>query len=437
MCQGRFAVKRAILAIALCGCVLPSRAWAVDWSLNSTLSETVELNNNLYMRSMLAGGAFGNGVVGSYSTITANATARTPTSNFNFGGDINYRKYFGPGAEGTATESLSGGMRARYERSENTGKEYIYGSWRRQNTSLALLSDLGVTTPVKGDINVTTIGGGIDRSITRSDTISLSARSTLTTYDPAKSGTQFTDSSANATWQHRLNGRLSLTASSDVEWQDFDNATNTRILYVRETAGVNATLSPLLSFRGTAGVIYVRGEGLGTGVLFPSSFGTISLFPGSTQTASSGSNIGWVGDMSLTYRMLKNTTATLSVSRTEAPSVVGSLTQRTTIQAGLNQTINTRSSLSLAASASRQTSSGTTGDYLSASLGYSYLLTREWSAQMSYRYLHRFAQSGSTTGVVTFDPITGLPIVSGTGPATSNSILLVVSRSVSILPDGY
>jgi hypothetical protein len=99
----------------------PSGAWAVDWAINSTLSESVEFNNNLYLNSMVAGGAFG-----SYSTISTNATARTPDSEFDFNGSINYRKYFGPGVEGAPSESLAGNMHGHYETKEKTNGDKNY-----------------------------------------------------------------------------------------------------------------------------------------------------------------------------------------------------------------------------------------------------------------------------------------------------------------------
>ncbi len=385
---------------------------------------------------MLAGGPFANAAIGSYSTITADATARTPSSNFSFGGDINYRKLFGPGAEGAATESMNEGVRARYERSENTGKEYIYGSWRRQNTQLALLSQLGILAPVTGNVDVTTIGGGIDRSINSLDTISLSARAALTSYDPASAGTAFTDTNANATWRHRVNQQMSLIATSDFEWEDFNNATNTRLMLLRETAGVEATLSPLLSFRGTAGFIYGKGEGGGSSTLLPLS--TSSPTIGATG-ATSDSALGFIGNADLTYRMLKNTTVTLLASQSISPTVVGSLTKNSTVGAGLSQTINSRSSVSFNTSLSQSTSSGGTSDFLSASVAYSYALARQWQAQLSYRYLHRFASTGSVASNLVIDPITGIPLItpSSNGAANSSSIIVVVSHSVSMLPDGY
>src|SRR5258708_39899519 len=88
-------MKRAILAVSLCFGVSSTPAFALDWSVNSSLSETVELNSNQFLRSMLAAGT-----LASYSTITANAEARTPTSRFVFDGDISYQKYWGPGTDG-------------------------------------------------------------------------------------------------------------------------------------------------------------------------------------------------------------------------------------------------------------------------------------------------------------------------------------------------
>ena len=56
--------------------------------------------------------------------------------------------------------------------------------------------------------------------------------------------------------------------------------------------------------------------------------------------------------MLLTYKMLKDTTITLYGNQTIGPSVVGSLSKQSTIGASLTYTINSRSSLSFAASAS-------------------------------------------------------------------------------------
>ncbi len=101
-------VKIKILAASLFLSLAPSCAFAVDWSLRSTLSESVELNDNQFMKTMLAGGT-----LGSYTTINADAEAKTPTSRFDFDSDGTYRKYWGPGIDGVRYDGVLSTMDSR------------------------------------------------------------------------------------------------------------------------------------------------------------------------------------------------------------------------------------------------------------------------------------------------------------------------------------
>jgi hypothetical protein len=421
MKQARTTVKIAIAAI-LCLCVI-SDAFAVDWSISSTLSETTELNDNQFLRTMLAGGT-----LGSYTTITTNAQARTPTSRFVFDGDISYQKYWGAGTEGVPqTEFRSDGIKARYEITGKDPTDLSYAELilREQSTALAILSNLGFATAAQGFLDTSTIRGGVERNLTHVDFATLTGRSTYTNFDPPGGGTNFTDSSVLGTWRHRLTSNAALTASSEVEWLNFNNPSNTSIMILRNMAGVDATLSQVLSFRGMAGAGYVNAENATA----------LSILPGSPGSASSGSVTDFIADLLLTYRMLKNTTATFYGTQTIGPSVVGSLTKQTTIGTGLTHTINSRSSLSLGASATRQVAQGSSSDFYSQSVTYSHQLAREWSAQVAYRHLHRTAATGSTPTLF-FDPVTGVPIASGLGAASSNSLMVVLSRNLTVLPRG-
>jgi hypothetical protein len=399
----------------MCFGIAPSAAFAVDWSLQSTVSESVELNDNQFLRASPAAS------LGSYSTITANAEARTPTSRFNFDGDGSYSKYWGPGVDGTTSEFLNYGFRARYEVTGKTNfdREFVGANWRQESTALALLRDLGVATGAGGFLDTLTASGGIDRSVTARDNLSLFATSTRTSYEPSSGGVPFTDTLARGTWRHSLSSITALNASSEFELLNFDNAFNSRIQIYRNQMGVDATLSSVLSFRGNIGAAYLITDG---GVNPLASIGSNS---------SSSSLTDWIGDAVLTYRMLKNTTLVLTADQSIAPSVVGSLFKRDTIDASLIHNINAWSTLSFSASGTRQISTTTT-DYATAAVTYSYNFTRELSAQLTYRYQHRFASTGTTI----FDPITGTPTVSGTGPASSNSVMLVVSHSYTVLPRG-
>jgi predicted transcriptional regulator len=130
--------------------------------------------------------------------------------------------------------------------------------------------------------------------------------------------------------------------------------------------------------------------------------------------------------------MLKNTTLTLTANQSIAPSVVGSLFKADSVSANVTHTINDWSSISFSANGNRLISTTTT-DFASASTTYSYSFTRNWTAQFTYRYQHRFENNGTGS---TIDPITGTPTVSGLGPANSNSVMVVVSHNYTVLPRG-
>ena len=398
--------------------MVPSVAFAFDWSIKASESETVELNSNQFLRNSPAGS------LGSYTTLNADAEARTPTSLFNFSGDGTYKKYWGPGAAGTASEFLNYGFKARYELKEKNrfDREYVETSWRQQSTALAILNDLGVSTPASGFLDQLTASGGIDRSITAIDTVSLFATSTRTSYEPSSGGLPFTDTLARGNWRRSLSSVTAINLSSEYELLEYGNALNTQVQIFREQAGFDATLSPVLSFRANAGVAYlVTDRGVSNSPLG----GATSATPVSSSVSD------WIGDAVLTYQMLKSTTLSIIASQSVGPSVVGSLFKRDSIAASLIHSINSRSTLSFSASGNRQISTTTT-DYASASATYSYNLTREWVASGTYRYLHRFASTGATI----FDPLTGTPTVSGTGPADSHSLMFVVTHNWTVLPSG-
>ena len=419
-------MKKSTIAVSLCLSVISSGAQALDWSLNSTLTETVEANDNPFLRAVAGG------TLSSYSTIIANAVARMPTSKIAFDGSVSYQKYWGPGVDGAPSENLSGGAHLLYQVDGKAGdRSYVEAGWRRSSSAFALLGQLGVVTNARGFIDTSTIGGGIDRSLSALDSISASAHSSYTSYDPGTAGTAFVDTSANVTWRHRVSPLTTLIASTDAEFEHFDNALNTDIIILRESAGIEATLSPLLSFRSTAGAGYVQTKNGSP------AFAIAPLGP--ANGSASSSVVDFLANAAFTYKMFPDMTLTLNGSQTVSPSAVGTLIKSTSIGAGLAYQVNSRETLSFAADASRTVSSGITSDFLSGSIVYGYLLTREWTAQLSYRHLHRFGTSGPSSAGFTVDPITGIPIplVSGTGPADSNSIMVVVSRSVTMLPDGY
>jgi len=409
-------VKRAAIAVSVSLSMAPTAAFAVDWTVKATESETVEANSNLFLATPPAAG------LGSYTTLFTNFEARTPDSKFNFDADGNYRKYWGPATDNDpTTESTNWGFRAHYEMDgENKfDREFAEVDWRQQSAAFALLNEFGILNKVDGALDRLTAIVGIDRSLSARDSINLLATSTHISYEPSTSGTPLTDSRANATWRHSLSSNSALTASSEVEMLNFDNAFGTVITILRDQVGVQASLSPLLSFRGEAGAIYIiTNNGAVTG-------------PNGLPLEASGSAIDWIGNATLTYKMFKDTTFTLLASQSTGPSVVGSLYKSDILSAGLSYIINAHSTLSFSANYSQVTSTSVS-DFASVSATYGYSFTPEWTAQLTYRYLHRFAVSGD----VTISPLTNTPTVSGVTPADAHSIVVVFSHHATVLPGG-
>jgi hypothetical protein len=408
-------------------CLVPPAAWAVDWSLRSVESETVEFNDNMFLSPKPIGGTFG-----SYSTISANAEARTPTSKFDFDSSASYNKYLGPGASTLPeTENLRYNFTGHYETyGKNTSdRTYLDAGYASQSTAFALLSQLGVFTNVAGSLNSLFFGGGIDRSLSARDTVSLSARSTQTSFDPPSGGTPFTDTTANGSWTHKLSPLTSFTVSSNAEWLAFNNATNTNITILRNQGGFDTSLTPLLSFHGMWGAAIVQTE---NNAVTPATPGLAPATPGATPAAS-GSATGLIYDMLLTYKALKNTTFTVAAFQSVGPTAFGSLVQTSSVRAGVSYAINSVSSVTFSADDFKNTSPGTgTGQFASASVSYSRTLARDWTAAITYRYLHSFGTTGG--GATALTPIVGgLPVIATIGAASSNSIVVVISKSSTLV----
>jgi hypothetical protein len=414
--------------VAACVGLLPAPALAFDWSLSTTETQTFELNSNQFMRDPSPGGT-----LGSYTTLTANGVALTPTSRLIVDGNVGYTKYWGPGTEGIAqTESDRVGLHAHYDTwgKNKDDLEYLDGSFRQSSLLTAVLGDLGVLTNVHGDVDQGMIRGGIQRSLSALDTISFSASTALTTYSPASAGIQYTDSSATATWRRRIDPLTTLAVNSQFEYLAYDTIPSENLMLWRNTAGFETAISPVLSYGANLGVIFTRGE-FGASPFLPTTAAQLPTFTG-------GSTVGFIGDAHALYRVTKDTTLNLFASQVVAPVITGQLTKTSTLHAGVTQTLDARSSVTIAGDISQQSFPGatntlrginnnvfgTTNDFWSGSISYSYQLARFWNASLTYRYLHR----STTSGGEFLDPLTGLP-TSNTVPASANSLLVTVSTT--------
>lgn len=409
---------KAAIALSLGLASVPTAASAVDWAVKGELGEAVELNDNQFLKSMLAGGS-----LGSYSTVSTNVEGSTPTSKFDFDSNATYKKYWGPGIDGLQSEYINYGFKAHYEEIGKTKSDlsYIDASYSQQSAALAVFNAFGLSSNVTGFLNQATLRGGLERALTAQDTASFWVRSIYTNYDPSNSLIPFTDTLAVGTWKHQLNPVTTVIGSSEVEYLSYGNQFNTSVLIVRNLAGVDIKITPLLSVVGAAGYAFVRTDN-GFGAPF---------VPGTPGTAASSSVSDFVANILLTYQLMKTTKVFVDASRTIGPTIIGSIMTRNNFRTGIDHDINSLSSLSVYADFSRLIDPLTT-DFFTATVQYSTRLTRTWTAKVAYRYIHRF----TTTGNALFDPVLGTATGLGLGPANSNGILFVLSKSFVLLPPG-
>lgn len=414
-------MRSRLAAIVVC-IGLSSAAYAAEWSMNTTLRETIETSDNPFMRGVPAE------AIGSYSSISNRITGRTKTSRFDFDGDFTYRKYWGPGAQGTTLgETTDNGVRLHYETFGKVpaDRNYIDASWRRRDAALAILDDFGLPSNVTGDIHTTTVMGGIERGLTPTDVWTWSSRASSTDYIPASGGTQYYDVATTSTYRRQVNRTTAFTTNSEFEWLKYDNSTQTNIMIIRYMAGFHLQPFRNVDFLGSAGAATVVVEQ-----------GDVPPVTNPFATAPSDNvSTAFVGTGRLIYRPFKTTELTLTASQTVGPNVIGALTQRQSAGASLRYTVNDRARLTTQVDLTRQIITNAQTDFISASTTYSQTLARDWNLDLTYRYQHRSATSG--TASIIFDPITGVPILlngTNTDSASSNSFLFSLSRKFIVLP---
>lgn len=389
-------MRTAILAtvgIAVCATqvVCATQAWAIDLQIRSSLSQTLEINDNRNMSVNSAGVTYA-----PVSSLVLDVLARTPTMRFEASGNLDYRTFFGPGAVNT-NNALDRGARAKLTKTTRLTTYDIGASYSLRDAGTVQLDDVGIRT-VSGEIVTYALEGGFKHQIGARDTLLFSMRGSSVTFS-SQPNNDYQDITSTATWVHRANRILDMIGLINYYFQD--RASNDIAMW-RATGGVDARLSPRLSLRGSAGAVYIESSGT-------------PVVPVNGTPIVSGSGATWIADATLTYRLRATTRVSVAVARSVAPDGLGDISQRETISATLTEEVNRRSSLSFATGFSRN-GAGTSGgasDNLSASAIYAYRLTPELNANISYRFNQRMSDSGT---------------------ARSNSILMSVRRSVTVLP---
>jgi hypothetical protein len=413
--------KPSTLAV-LCFGAGACAAAASDLTVTSQLSQRVEANSNYQLASDPRGFTYA-----PVSLLSLDALRRTPTMRFRARGDLAYRTYFGPGAI-ELMDGLDKSARAEAEKREKLGSYSAAASWQQRQVSQVQLEEVGRRTLRQGSIDTTTLEGGLKRELSPWDALTLLGRWTSVEFtDPASA--PFRKYSADGEWTHRLSRTADLLFPFNVQYLTFDNVTRTQELVGSLRGGVKARLSPRLSVRALVGFAVVNVEqganalagALGTRTTTTTVIDPVTgllvldsvLTPFNSPPLTSGTTADWVADLHADYKLDRVTELTFTAAQTVAPNSLGGIVKTDSAALVVRRGIDARSAVAFANSYSLLSASGETRSLFSSVASYSRRFTREWNAELAYRYMRRDDDTGS---------------------ADSHSVWAVLRRDVTVLP---
>jgi hypothetical protein len=397
----------AILASAWAGMFLCD-AGAVDITIKSTSSQSLEINSNYLLETNPRGETYI-----STTRLAVDTVARTPTVKFAATVDLTYRSYFGPGAE-LLLPGFDRFFRGTLEKYDKLTTYKIEANRSIRQSFRLQLEEVGVAT-VGGDTTTDVVEAGVRHLLTPRDQLAWSARATSIqfpdqTLSPVAVGTgnqtRSLDLSTTGSWTHRLSELTSLIPTVNFETISYDNAAQTEIMIWRGTMGFGTQLTKQLTLQGGVGVAHLTLDQNASGPVSNAVVG----FPLTT-----GSKADWIANVLLTYRINRTDTFSFAAAQTITPDSLGVIRKFDVVGFTLSHRINQAALVTFAANYSHTpaASTGLGTDLYSASISYDYRLNRDWRASVAYRFRQR---------------------VGGPGDANSNALFISLVNDATILP---
>jgi hypothetical protein len=420
-------VTRSVLAASLYFGALGSGALAAAVSITGNVSQTIDGSDNYFLSSAPSGPT-----IRSLSALNLDFLARMPTTTYDLKTNYSYYHYYGPGAADSGlTSGTPAGSTFSIEHTPDRLTKYNFSaSWQRADITAAQLLQSGAAT-VHGSSETFSASGGIKRDLSRIDSFSLTTQASTVSFT-APNQTPFVDLTTTAGWNHRLSEVTSLINVVTLDYNAQDDPAKDQRLFWTVTTGLQSQLSKRMAISGAIGMNFINAwQKDGAQATVPPPVSPTSFVPPQLQP---GAGHGWLGNVGLTYQLLKATQFSVTASQSTTPTVLGGLQQSQAIGLSLTHNINNLSVLTfatqlsvntqsgnssnlLAGNASStsggSTSGGSTSDLFTASASYGYRFTREFRTNLSYTYTQ---------------------VSGGTGLVKSNAVLVTLSRDFTVLP---
>lgn len=402
---------------------------AADVNVKARLNETVQFSDNIFLQTDTTGWT-----VGSYTSGLIEASARTPTLRFEATADFLNRRYFGPGiSRFSRTETLDYGATLRAEHlTRSTGdREFLNLTYRHVNAGLAQLAETGFATTA-GDVDTYNFLAGLTRQVTARDRFEASLAGSFV--KPEGAGTATESLSPSIVWRRRLTSLANLVVTSQGTWLSYDNPTQDRLLVVRNTAGLETSLTNRITLRGQVGIISSRGFREGNGQPAPNQETVIVTDPLSgiplaiDPFAFSGFSPDgrWshalTAEMLLGYR-LRTGDVSLYAGETVSPDILGNFSNRRFVGLSARYTVNRRENISGSVDFAQSSSGNTISDLWSIRASYNRQIAREWLMSLTYTFQDRTLTTSNTTAAA-----------QASSNARANSVLISLSRDLTLVP---
>lgn len=429
-------------AALVCG----SPALASDWTVKTTLSQTVEANNNYFMVEDPAGTTYR-----SLSTLYFDSIYRTATTKHTLSGDLSYYKYAGPGAEDTQLkQGINNGARYLFETFGKSPQDrgFLSAVWRRSDVATQQLEDVGTITS-SGENNTYIVDGGLTRQLTAKDTLTVIGRATANDFSNTEQN--YSDIFGSARISHAFSALTEFVANVDFNWLKYNNEQNTETEFWKVMGGIVTRPTSQLTIRSNFGYAFANTRAdplppLATGGVVPpppppdpnNPFPPADAPPPLQPVQQGGSSMTWIGDIYLTYKA-RTETYSLFASKLVSPNTFGALQERKTVGFSFRHEINRLSGISLSSSYSIITSAQassvpgqpqtvTSPSDLNTVLSYNYNFTRDLRAQLVYNYRVRWPDTTAPVATTTTVP------ASDNDPITSHGLYAVVTTDVTLKP---